>query len=32
MVGAQLYSLVETVKARGKEPYAWLCHDLECLW
>lgn len=26
---AQLYSLVETAKANGKEPYAWLRHALE---
>ena len=25
---AQLYSLVETAKANGQEPYAWLCHAL----
>jgi transposase len=28
---AQLYSLVETAKANGQEPYAWLCHILERL-
>ena len=28
---AQLYSLVETVKANGQEPYAWLRHALERL-
>jgi transposase len=28
---AQLYSLVETAKANGQEPYAWLCHALERL-
>ncbi|MNJ24868.1 Transposase IS66 family protein [compost metagenome] len=28
---AQLYSLVETAKANGKEPCAWLRHALECL-
>ncbi|WP_252090642.1 IS66 family transposase [Pseudomonas sp. MWU13-3659] len=28
---AQLYSLVETAKANGKEPYAWLRHALERL-
>lgn len=28
---AQLYSLVETAKANGQEPYAWLLHALECL-
>lgn len=28
---AQLYSLVETAKAYGKEPYAWLRHALERL-
>ncbi|KIH82996.1 Mobile element protein [Pseudomonas batumici] len=28
---AQLYSLVETAKANGQEPYAWLRHALECL-
>lgn len=26
---AQLYSLVETAKANGKEPYTWLRHALE---
>lgn len=26
---AQLYSLVETAKANGQEPYAWLRHALE---
>lgn len=28
-VSAQLYSLVETAKANGQEPYAWLRHVLE---
>ncbi|KPX43272.1 Transposase IS66 [Pseudomonas syringae pv. helianthi] len=28
---AQLYSLVETAKANGQEPYAWLRHGLERL-
>ncbi len=28
---AQLYILVETAKANGQEPYAWLCHALERL-
>jgi len=28
---AQLYSLVETAKANGQEPYAWLRHVLERL-
>lgn len=28
---AQLYSLVETAKANGQEPYAWLRHALEHL-
>ncbi|WP_122516865.1 IS66 family transposase, partial [Pseudomonas viridiflava] len=28
---AQLYSLVETAKANGREPYAWLRHALERL-
>ena len=28
---AQLYSLVETAKANGHEPYAWLRHALERL-
>ena len=28
---AQLYSLVETAKANGQEPYACLRHVLECL-
>ena len=28
---AQLYSLVETAKANGREPYAWLRHVLERL-
>jgi len=27
----QLYSLVETAKANGQEPYAWQCHALERL-
>ncbi|WP_154660070.1 transposase domain-containing protein, partial [Pseudomonas parafulva] len=27
----QLYSLVETAKANGQEPYAWLRHALERL-
>ncbi len=26
---AQLYSLIETAKANGQEPYAWLRHVLE---
>ena len=30
-VSAQLYSLIETAKANGQEPYAWLRHALECL-
>ena len=30
-VSAQLYSLVETAKANGQEPYAWLRHALERL-
>jgi len=28
---AQLYSLVETAKANGQKPYAWLSHALERL-
>ncbi|AWB34099.1 hypothetical protein DBV39_10690 [Orrella marina] len=28
---ALLYSLVESAKANGKEPYAWLCYMLERL-
>ncbi|MCK9798856.1 transposase domain-containing protein [Pseudomonas sp. MAFF 302030] len=28
---AQLYRLVETAKANGQEPYAWLRHALERL-
>ena len=28
---AQIYSLIETAKANGQEPYAWLCHILERL-
>ena len=28
---AQLYSLVETAKANGQEPCAWLRHELERL-
>jgi len=28
---AQIYSLIETAKANGQEPYAWLCHVLERL-
>lgn len=28
---AQIYSLVETAKANGQEPYAWLRHILDCL-
>lgn len=28
---AQLYSLIETAKANGQEPYAWLRHALERL-
>ncbi len=31
MASAQLYSLVETAKANGQEPYAWLRHALEGL-
>lgn len=31
VASAQLYSLVETAKANGKEPYAWLRHALEQL-
>ena len=31
MASAQLYSLVETTKANGQEPYAWLRHALEHL-
>ena len=31
MASAQLYSLVETVKANGQEPYAWLRHEMEHL-
>lgn len=31
MASAQLYSLVETAKANGQEPYAWLRHALERL-
>jgi len=31
MASAQLYSLVETAKANGQEPYAWLHHALEHL-
>ncbi|MEG2042636.1 MAG: transposase, partial [Hafnia sp.] len=31
MVSAQLYSLVETGKASGEEPYVWLRHALERL-
>jgi hypothetical protein len=31
MASAQLYSLVETAKANGQEPYAWLRHVLERL-
>ena len=29
--GAIIYSLVETAKANGVEPYTWLCHVLEHL-
>lgn len=29
VASAQLYSLVETAKANGQEPYAWLRHALE---
>jgi hypothetical protein len=29
MPSAQLYSLVETAKASGQEPYAWLRHTLK---
>ena len=28
---AALYSLIETAKANGHEPYAYLCHLFECL-
>jgi len=28
---AQIYSLIETAKANGQEPYAWLRYILECL-
>jgi hypothetical protein len=28
---AQIYSLIETAKANGQEPYAWLRHVLEHL-
>ncbi|PPV41349.1 transposase domain-containing protein, partial [Ectopseudomonas oleovorans] len=28
---AQIYSLIETAKANGQEPYAWLRHILERL-
>lgn len=28
---ALIYSLIETAKANGQEPYAWLRHVLECL-
>ncbi|KFJ89508.1 hypothetical protein JF55_24430 [Pseudomonas sp. 1-7] len=28
---AQIYSLIETAKANGPEPYAWLRHNLERL-
>ncbi|MGO3983036.1 transposase domain-containing protein [Pseudomonas sp. SAS7] len=31
MASAQLCSLVETAKATGQEPYAWLHHALEHL-
>lgn len=31
IASAQLYSLVETAKANGQEPYAWLRHALERL-
>ena len=31
MASAQLYSLVETAKANGQEPYAWLRHAFERL-
>ena len=31
IASARLYSLVETAKANGQEPYAWLRHALECL-
>ncbi len=31
VASAQLYSLVETAKANGQEPYAWLRHALERL-
>ncbi len=28
---ALVYSLIETAKANGREPYAWLCYVLERL-
>jgi hypothetical protein len=28
---SQIYSLIETAKANGQEPYAWLRHILESL-
>ena len=31
MASAQLSNLVETAKANGQEPYAWLRHALERL-
>lgn len=31
IASAQLYDLVETAKANGQEPYAWLRHALERL-
>ena len=31
MASAQIYSLIETAKANGQEPYAWLRHILERL-
>jgi len=31
IASAQIYSLIETAKANGQEPYAWLRHILERL-
>jgi hypothetical protein len=31
MASAQIYSLIETAKANGQEPYAWLRQILERL-
>lgn len=28
---ALIYSIIETTKANGREPYAWLCYVLERL-